>query len=257
MFAITLSRRDFREHDQVVSLYTEEKGKVELLARGVKKIVSKNAAHLEPFSFVSIGIAYGKEIDYLTSVQSVNFFANIRRDMVKSVSAGRVMSLVDRLTQVGHPDSRIFELLKTWLVFVNDTTMRQHSNATIIDAFVVKLFNLLGFSPILDRCVVCEKTKHSILKEDIESGGSSAGLYFAGGGLVCHACSRDKRGAGEEVMACGLKEVSDMDLLLQGSWKVIAEFDLSKDERQRVHQLIYEYGLYHSEKKLNDWDNLV
>ena len=54
MIAVVLGRRDFHEADQIISCYTKEKGKVELLARGVKKITSKNSAHLEQFSFVDI-----------------------------------------------------------------------------------------------------------------------------------------------------------------------------------------------------------
>ena len=71
MQAITLSRRNFREFDQIVSLYTEDLGKVELLARGIKKITSKQAAHVEPFSLVTLEIARGKEVDHLTKVQTV------------------------------------------------------------------------------------------------------------------------------------------------------------------------------------------
>jgi DNA repair protein RecO (recombination protein O) len=52
MMAIVLSRRDFRENDQMIVLYTLEKGKIEALAKGIKKTVSKNAAFLEPFFFV-------------------------------------------------------------------------------------------------------------------------------------------------------------------------------------------------------------
>ena len=66
MQAIVLARRDIKENDQIVSFYTLEKGKVELLARGVKKITSKNSAHLEPFSFVDVEVTEGKEINYLT-----------------------------------------------------------------------------------------------------------------------------------------------------------------------------------------------
>jgi len=257
MFAITLSRRDFREHDQVVSLYTEEKGKVELLARGVKKIVSKNAAHLEPFSFVSIGIARGKEIDYLTNVQSVQFFPNIRGDISKSVAASVIVSVVDALTQVNHPDKRVFDLLRTWLSFVSKSVGGQVNRQTLVDAFVIKFFGLLGFSPVLGACVVCEKSRHDILKEDIEVQGPHAGFYFAGGGLVCHGCGEKKKSVGEQVFVCGIKEISDMDLLLQGSWQVVSDFELDEEERGRVHRLVYEFSLYHSERKLTDWGRLV
>ena len=88
MEAIVLSSRDFREFDQIISLYTKEQGKLELLARGVKKIISKNSAHLEPFSNVFIEIAKGKEIDHLTKVVPIMFFPNIRKDLSKSLSAG-------------------------------------------------------------------------------------------------------------------------------------------------------------------------
>ena len=52
----SLERFKDSENDQIISLYTLEKGKQEVLARGVKKITSKNSAHLEPFSFVEVEI---------------------------------------------------------------------------------------------------------------------------------------------------------------------------------------------------------
>ena len=39
MLGIVLSRRDIREFDQLIVFYTREKGKIEVLARGIKKIL--------------------------------------------------------------------------------------------------------------------------------------------------------------------------------------------------------------------------
>jgi len=41
MYGIVLSRRDFREADQVISILTAEEGKREYIARGVKKLLAK------------------------------------------------------------------------------------------------------------------------------------------------------------------------------------------------------------------------
>ena len=119
MQAIILSRRDFREYDQIISVYTKEQGKLELLARGIKKITSKNSAHIEPFSVVDIDIAEGHEINHLTKVQPVEYFKNIRQDLQKSLAAQYVVSITDKFVQVGERDERIFEGLKTWLEFLN------------------------------------------------------------------------------------------------------------------------------------------
>jgi recombinational DNA repair protein (RecF pathway) len=51
MLAVTLERRAFRDFDQLVTLYTKERGKVTVLARGSKKSTSKNASLLEPLFF--------------------------------------------------------------------------------------------------------------------------------------------------------------------------------------------------------------
>ena len=88
MKAIVLSRRDFREYDQIVSVYTKDLGKQDLLARGIKKITSKNSAYLELFSFVDIEIIKGKELDYIGSVQPVNYFKNIRQDRLNRTFEG-------------------------------------------------------------------------------------------------------------------------------------------------------------------------
>jgi len=143
MLSIVLSRRDFREFDQMISVYTKERGKLNLLARGVKKIISKNSAHLEPFSLVDIEIARGKEIDHLTKVVPINYFSNIRADFQKSLAAGFVASTTDKLIHTNELDKRIFDLLNRWLDFVN-----LHSticNLQLVDDYIVKLLNCLGY----------------------------------------------------------------------------------------------------------------
>jgi len=144
MLAIVLSRRDFRESDQMISVYTKEKGKLDLLARGVKKIISKNSAHLEPFSLVEIEVIPGKEIDHLTKVVPVNYFSNIRVDLQKSLATGFVVSTTDKLLQTHEPDKRIFDLLSGWLKDVNLTSYNLEL-ITSIDGYIVKLLNCLGY----------------------------------------------------------------------------------------------------------------
>ena len=145
MQAIVLSRRDFRESDQIISLYTKEKGKLELLARGVKKITSKNSAHLEPFSLVDIDIAYGKELNHLTKVQPIEYFKNIRKDLEKSLSASYIVSITDKFIHSDEEDERIFVFIKSWMEYVN-TQSSILNLKSLLDGYMAKLLHCLGFS---------------------------------------------------------------------------------------------------------------
>ncbi|MBU0597333.1 DNA repair protein RecO [Patescibacteria group bacterium] len=246
MLSIVLSRRDFRESDQIISLFTKDQGKLELLARGVKKITSKNSAHLEPFSLVQVSIEKGKEIDHLTTVQSVEFFSDIRKNIDKSLATGYLVSLVDKLTQVGEREGRIFEMLVSWLRFVEGASS---FNSALVDGYIVKLLHCLGFSPELKRCVVCGV-------EEV------VGLYPAGGGVICQACWKKKEKLGEQVLDCNLEQAKNLNIFLVGDWhainnaKCIPEGHPSAGKMQNaklVHDLIYKYMIFHSEKKLPDF----
>jgi len=144
MQSIVLSRRDIKESDQIISFYTLEKGKLEILARGVKKITSKNSAHLEPFSFVDVQIIKGKEINYLGAVQPINYFVNIRKNLQKSLSAGFLVSALNKLVHEGEGDARIFDLTMSWLEFVNSCEDLDINYRLLLDCYIVKLLYYMG-----------------------------------------------------------------------------------------------------------------
>ncbi len=252
MQAIVLSRTNVREFDQVISLYTKESGRQDAMVRGVKKIISKNAANLEPFSYVQIELIRGKEFLHLTKVQPLYYFKGIRQHVGKSVAAQFAASFIKQVSHIGEQDESLFKLLYTFLLFLEKTKSTEY--ATALDSFVINCFGVLGFAPKLDACVVCGKTGKEILKEEIESAEKKkAGLYFAGGGLVCQNCLADKKKIGEQVAVCGIKGISNMQRILNVDWRVVEQVDVVEQERIALHALVYAFALFHHEKHIVNW----
>jgi len=144
MLAIVLSRKNIKEFDQIISLYTRERGKVEVLAKGIKKIASKNSANLEVLSLAEVEIAEGKEIDHLTKVQSVKFFKNIYSDFDKIFIAGYAVKIADANILARERDARIFDLLTSFLEFLN--SVEKANSLNLATGFIFKLWHCLGFS---------------------------------------------------------------------------------------------------------------
>src|SRR3989339_835119 len=136
MLMIVLNRKNFREYDQMISFYTKEFGKLEALAKGIKKITSKQSGYLEPFSLVEAEMIYGKEINRLIKVQPIEIFKNIRQNLQKSLTVGSIVGLVDKMLRTGEEDERIFYLLKTWLEHVEKIDV---VNKGLLYGFVVSL----------------------------------------------------------------------------------------------------------------------
>jgi DNA repair protein RecO (recombination protein O) len=106
MLSIVLKRQDVRESDQFITLFTDEFGKREVLARGIKKITSKLSAYLMPFFILETECVPAKETDLLITAQPYQTFRTIPQDFEKMSVVSYCLALVDNLTVLKHPEPR-------------------------------------------------------------------------------------------------------------------------------------------------------
>jgi DNA repair protein RecO (recombination protein O) len=81
--AIVLSHHDWGEADRLLWLYTRELGKVRVVAKGVRKLRSRKAGHLEPFAHTRLQLARGRDMLIVTQAETINAFLNLREDLVQ------------------------------------------------------------------------------------------------------------------------------------------------------------------------------
>lgn len=143
--SIILSRTAFREDDLLVTVYSKERGKLTLVARGAKKIKSKLAGHLEPVSLSFLEIARGKSLDQLIGAQIIKSYAGIKNDILKTAYANYFLELLDELTFENHADRRVFELSRKYLDFLDKADYNDLVIGRITAVF--KLLSFLGFNP--------------------------------------------------------------------------------------------------------------
>lgn len=247
MLAIILSRKNFREYDQIISFYTAEFGKSEAVAKGVKKFTSKQSWHLEPFALAEVEIVAGREINRLVKAQSIEIFKNIRQNLTKSAMAISIIGSVNKLLRTGEKDERIFYLLKTWLEYIEKIDV---VNKGLLYGFIVSLFHCLGFAPELDKCVGCGSVIETNFCFNIKNGG-----------LVCRSCDKYSSNIQilsesaniriKEMCSINLEQVKYLKVLLSGNWQKISKLGDDKN----VFNLIYKFCQFHSEIKMINFLN--
>ncbi|MBU4375223.1 DNA repair protein RecO [Patescibacteria group bacterium] len=175
--AIILNRQPFRENDSRITLYGGEEGKLELVARGARKITSKLAAHLEPINLSEVMVVRGRQFDYIGGAVSQNCHANLKSDLEKLLIAGQAINIFNKLIKRGEGDGKIFILLQDFLNILDKD--KEFNCELLLDFFILKLLVRLGYRPELHNCVVCKnKIKPTGNKFDLSKGG-----------LVCADCA--------------------------------------------------------------------
>lgn len=227
--AIVLNRKSHGESDSRVAVYSLESGKMELVARGAKKIKSKLAGHLEPLNLVDIMVARGQRHDYAATAVSEKCHCQIKNDLAKLAAAGRAVKIVERLTRPGMVDGQIFGLLKDYLAELEKTKKDGWLETAF---FMLKLLAKLGHKPELSFCLNCAGK--------IQPGGNRFDL--ARGGLICGRCARAGDGNQLAIADDGIKLLR---LALKCDFKQLAKVKVSKKLGEEAGAVIEKFYRYH------------
>lgn len=180
--AIILRHHDWGEADRILGFYTREAGKLRAIAKGARKLRSRKAGHIEPFTHVSLQLAHGRDLYIVTQAETLDSFLDLRENLVKVGFASYVVELLDRFTYEEGENRALFRLL---LETLRRLTESDDPEPMIVHYYEIRLLDLLGFRPELTHCVSCEG---EIKPED---------QFFSAemGGVLCPKCGHGTSGA--------------------------------------------------------------
>lgn len=118
--AIVLKRKNTGEADRILTLFTKEHGKIRVIAKGVRRIKSRRAGHLELFSRVFVTIHKGKSLDIVTeATRSIDATSiSTTHDLTRLAFTYFLCELVDQLTAERQEHADVFTLLKDSLQYI-------------------------------------------------------------------------------------------------------------------------------------------
>jgi DNA repair protein RecO (recombination protein O) len=179
--AVVLRQRRLGEADRIVTLFTADHGKLDAVAKGIRKQTSRKSGHLELLTWTSLLLAHGQNLDIVTQGQLVEGFMPLHDDLQRLARGMYVAELVDRFTEARSESRGLFRLLVE--------TLQRLATAESIDLavryFELQLLSQLGYRPQLGRCVACAGALKPVMNA----------FNPALGGVVCPECKPGASGA--------------------------------------------------------------
>jgi DNA repair protein RecO (recombination protein O) len=144
--AIILKRHNVGEADRILTVFSKQFGKMRILAKGVRRIISRRAGHLEVFTHVVLTLHSTKLLDIVTEASSIRNGSLFDRDAIRLGYAYCMCELVDQLLADHQEHEDIFFLLRDGLMGLL-TTDTVESYQIILSDFTHQLLWRLGFLP--------------------------------------------------------------------------------------------------------------
>jgi DNA repair protein RecO (recombination protein O) len=176
--AVILRSIRFAEAHRVLHLYTEDRGRMGAMAKGVRRVHSRFGGRLEPLVRARLVLHEGRgELATVTSAETVNAHAALRERRGALERATEACEAVLRLFDAAEPNRPAYNLLCQELLLL-DSRPEAATRAQSL-AFRLKLLLAAGFAPELGACAACGERPGVA---------EPAAFSAAAGGVVCGSC---------------------------------------------------------------------
>ncbi|GAB4454489.1 MAG: DNA repair protein RecO [Anaerolineales bacterium] len=232
--AVVLRHSDYGEADRLLTLFTRQLGKTRAIAKGARKIASRKAGHIEPFTHVKLQLAQGRDLFIVTQADTVDAYLPLRDDLLLTGHAAYVLELLDRFSYEDQTEApSLFRLL-------TDTLARlasRHDPWLVVRYYEMRLLDHAGFRPQLFECANCGR---AVQPED-------QFFSFSAGGVICPRCGQGLKHP-HPISVEALKYLRHFQ---RSSYAEAARARPSPEVQKEAESLMQGYFTYLLERELN------
>ncbi len=240
--AIVISSVDYGESDRIVTLYTKDFGRVKGMAKGARRSRKRFANTLEPFTHIKTELALkaSSGLNWINHSSLINVFFDIRLDIGRFIYGSVFLEIIDQMAAESHPVPHLFSL---FLLYLHNLNKSNRPN-TLMPVFALRLLSILGYTPYVSGCVICEKPLNKKV--------SSVFFSYGDGGIVCSSCRRDRNGGLQ--LSAGM--INILQYVLTVPTKGLGAIALSSTQQKEILFILKGFIDYHLDKRLKSWELL-
>lgn len=135
---------NFGEADRFVDIVSQDHGLINLIAKGVRRITSKKAPHLDLLNLVKFQVARGRSPQIITQAELVEPHLNLKNNLKMARTSFYLVEILNSLLAAEQPDTELFLSLKNYLHHLNKSESKNNARQLSTE-FQLYLFRHLGF----------------------------------------------------------------------------------------------------------------
>jgi DNA repair protein RecO (recombination protein O) len=152
---IILQHRHYREADRLLTIFSDEDGKITAVAKGSRKIASKLGGSLEPLTQALFMLVRGRSHTTVAHAEVIKNYRRIKSDFDKLFLAQYISHVADISTKLHQREPRLYALLTDVFGYLEICPAAARKLALVRWYFVWRHLSCLGFHPELRHCLVC------------------------------------------------------------------------------------------------------
>ncbi|WP_028583378.1 DNA repair protein RecO [Desulfogranum mediterraneum] len=241
---LVLTTTDHGESDRLVTLYSEELGKVTGIAKGAKRSLKRFVNKLEPFSRIRLHYRPSRtsSLLFICGAELEQAFLSLRHSYPRYLGAIYLCELVLRFSKEKDPEQKLYCLLH-WALAGLDSGERP---LRVCALFHLRLLQTVGYQPELSHC------SHCLLPV---GPGHRYSLLAGNGTLLCNRCHQGRESFFARQIS--LQTLKFLNKAQQDSLEHLHRLQLPDNAARESLAALYHYSRYLLQQEIHSWKPLL
>ncbi|MCL1835006.1 MAG: DNA repair protein RecO [Oscillospiraceae bacterium] len=233
---LVLRETAYKDSGKILTVLTADEGKLTVSARGARRRNSKLAAATQLLVYSEMTLYEGRAGRVLTEARSIEQFHGLRNDVVLLAHGSYFAQLAEAASDEDSPGRELLPLCLNALFALSEAIKTPEY---VKPAFELKLMELSGFAPAVDRCCSCGAEAPETAMLDID-----------GGVIRCGDCAPP----GADMLGAGVLRA--MRYILSCNPKKLFSFTLGATALRELSRICESYLLSHLDRDFRTLDYL-
>lgn len=224
----------YKEADRILTVLTEDIGKITVKARGALRKGSKTGAATQLFAFSELTMFENRGYWSVNEGSTIEEFKGLRNDISSLALASYFAECVEALSDEDQPNPYMLQLILNCLFALSNNMYPQEHIKT---AFEMRLMSLSGYEPDLTACTVCGRAE-------------PAEPYFSplNGVICCRDCANSRLEATVKLCPDSLRALR---YIISAEPRKLLSFSLGDEALERASRASERYLLTQTERNFN------
>ena len=215
--ALVLREVKYKDADKILTVLTQDEGKLTVKARGARRKSCKYAAASQALSYSEMTLFGNRGRWTINEAETIEQFLPLREDIAALALASYFAEALEAVSDEDSPDPAVLQLgLNSLYALSRGLYAPEHIKAV----FELRLMCLSGFEPDLSGCAVCGRAE------------PAEAMFSLGGGVMhCRACPPGTPGPSLPVSA---ETVEAMRYIISAEPKKLFSFSIPEASEKQL-----------------------
>jgi DNA repair protein RecO (recombination protein O) len=222
---IVLREIQYKDYDKILHCFSKKYGKIQIMAKRVRKSHSENSSVSLTFNHSGVNLIKNKDMYILLDGDVINNYYKIQNHYKSYVYGSYTLEILNHILQENESNIKLFEMT---IKLFQMLSVESEGIESLMAAYEIKLISLMGFRPLMDRCISCD-VRDELCYLSVEEGG-----------VICKSCAKTML----NLIKFDANMLYELDFLIRHKFEDIIKIEI----HSKTIQFIHVYFMHHAGK---------